>query len=342
MWPEWGDKLRGSIVPIRDHRPCRSGHAMTSLTGRDSEGLALNRGLAQYAVELLVVGIAYYLLAKFGLFLTSLQPSGPPVLPATGLALAAVLVRGVRVWPAIFVGALVANATTPGSIPMALAVAAGEALGAAVAGHLTTLWAGAGKAFDTPSGVAKFAFVGLGLGTSICAIGGAAGLSIAGSADWSTFGRIWFTWWLGDIVAVLILTPMAVLWATGDFRIRSLAGFSESSFVQLAAGVVGLLAFTPIIEPTVARSSLSFFVIIPPLWAALRCGPRTTATAAFLLSCFAVWGALAGYGPFVWTSESLPLLTMFALSTTIPSLILGADIAVRKRVQAGLRHQEQS
>src|SRR5947207_673793 len=100
---------------------------MTPFTGRTITALN-HRGLAKYAAELLVIGLAYYLLAKLGLTLAAIQPSTPPIWPATGLALAAVILRGLRVWPAIFLGALIANTTSPGSIATASVIAAGNVL----------------------------------------------------------------------------------------------------------------------------------------------------------------------------------------------------------------------
>jgi integral membrane sensor domain MASE1 len=64
----------------------------------------------------LAVGIAYFLLAKLGLQLASLDPRATPVWPPTGFALAMVLLFGQRVWPGVFAGALIANATTAGSL----------------------------------------------------------------------------------------------------------------------------------------------------------------------------------------------------------------------------------
>ena len=86
---------------------------MTSLPELDREPVVTSdpRALAKYCAELLVIGAAYFVLAKAGLLLASIHPSATPVWPPAGLALAAILLRGPRAWPAIFVGSLIANAT---------------------------------------------------------------------------------------------------------------------------------------------------------------------------------------------------------------------------------------
>ena len=72
--------------------------------------------LGSDAVALILVGLAYFTLASFGLRLASINPSATPIWPPTGLAIAAILLRGNRIAPAIFVGAFLVNQLTAGSI----------------------------------------------------------------------------------------------------------------------------------------------------------------------------------------------------------------------------------
>lgn len=308
------------------------------------------RGLAKYAAELLVVGGVYWILAKVGLAVASIHPSATPIWPATGLALAAVILGGLRVWPAIFIAALLANATTDlanattlNSILISSAIAAGNTLEAIVGGILITRWSGGRTTFDTPIGVAKFALLCLAPGAVISATVGVGSLSIAGHAAYANFAVIWFTWWLGNVAGALAVTPVVVLWAVATFRPFDTDKFLESCIAHGAAVAIGLIAFSPLVEQTAIRSALSFLAVLPLLWAALRCGPRDTATVGLILSCFAIWSILAGGGPFAGPSlnESFLLLIAFMISISIPSLALSADVAARKQVEARLRRQTQ-
>ena len=85
---------------------------MTRFAGPRLASLADLRGLSTYALELAVIGAGYFVLAKVCLILDALHPGGIPIWPATGFALAAVLLRGYRVWPAIFAAGWIAGATT--------------------------------------------------------------------------------------------------------------------------------------------------------------------------------------------------------------------------------------
>jgi integral membrane sensor domain MASE1 len=81
----------------------------------------LRRQGLEYVVELTGTAIIYFGLAKLSLALASIHPSATPIWPPTGYALAAVLLLGYRVFPAIFLGALLANFTTAGSLGTSLA-----------------------------------------------------------------------------------------------------------------------------------------------------------------------------------------------------------------------------
>src|SRR5262249_2168613 len=77
-------------------------------------------------VALILVGFAYFALAYLGLRLASIHPSATPVWPPTGLAIAAILLWGNRIAPAIFIGAFLINELTAGSIFTSLAIAGGN------------------------------------------------------------------------------------------------------------------------------------------------------------------------------------------------------------------------
>jgi signal transduction histidine kinase/ActR/RegA family two-component response regulator len=289
--------------------------------------------VARYALELAGIALAYFVFAKFGLALASLHPSATPIWPPTGFALAVVLLRGYRVWPAIFVAALIANATTAGSITTSAAIATGNTLEAVVGGYLINRWCGGRAAFATPTSVATFALICLAAATPVSATIGVGTLCLAGYAAWPNFAAIWLTWWLGDLAGAIVLAPVIVLWAADGAPFSTRAELIESGAILAVTCALGVLAFSPLIDQTHNRDSLGFLAIVPLLWAALRRGQRETATVAFVLSCFAIWGTLAGGGPFWRTSlnDSVLLLLMFLISITVPSLALSATITTRRR-----------
>src|SRR5207253_10584632 len=91
-----------------------------------------------------------------------------------------------------------------------------------------------------------------------------------------------------------------------------------------------------------SRDPLGFLAILPMLWAALRRGPRDTATVALVLSGITIWGTLTGGGPFTIAdlNVSFLLVLMFLISITVPSLLLSADVEVRKKGEESLRRAQ--
>jgi PAS domain S-box-containing protein len=306
------------------------------------------RDLATYAFELVLVGAIYFLVAKVSWTLVSISAGAIPIWPPVGFGLAAALLRGLRVWPAIFAAALAAAAPTDiadvalvDSILTSSGVAAGNTLEALVGGYLINIWSDGRRTFDSAAGIAKFAMVSLAPSTMIGAAVSVGSMCLAGSADWANFVVLWLTWWMRDLAGALVITPVIVLWARSDLRVLKLDRFLASA---IAASIVGLVAFSPLIEQTVIRTSLGFLAVLPLLWAALRCGQRDTATAALILSGFAVWGTLAGGGPFVGMNpnESSVVLITFMICASILPLAMSADVAMRERAEAKLRQQEQN
>jgi integral membrane sensor domain MASE1/DNA-binding NarL/FixJ family response regulator len=283
---------------------------------------------------LILVGFAYFALAYLGLRLASINPSATPIWPPTGLAIAAILLWGGRIAPAIFIAAFLINQITAGSIFTSLAIAGGNTLEAAVAGYLIRHWAEGEQVFETPTGVTKFALISL-AATVVSATIGVSSLTLAGYAEMSSFISVWLTWWLGDLAGALVVTPVVVLWAKSEPASLTPPQITGTGLTYLAAIAVGVLAFSPVLQHTPAPDALAFLAVLPLLWASLRQGPRDTATVALIISAFAVECTLLQCGPFAKPNQndSFILLLAFTISTSVLSLALSADVAVRRRIE---------
>src|SRR5260370_2528618 len=75
---------------------------------------------------LAVLAAVYFAAGKLGLKLAFVNASATAVWPCTGIALAAFLILGYRVWPAILAGAFLVNQTTAGSVSTSLAISVGN------------------------------------------------------------------------------------------------------------------------------------------------------------------------------------------------------------------------
>jgi two-component sensor histidine kinase/integral membrane sensor domain MASE1 len=293
---------------------------------------------AMEALRFALIALSYFLVAKLGLQLAFAHPSASPIWPATGLAIAAVLLWGYRIAPAIFIGAFVANQLTAGSVLTSLGIASGNTLEALAAGYLVQRFGGRAQIFDDAAGVARFAVIAV-LVTAISAAFGTSSLALGGYIDADRLPHVALTWWLGDLAGALVVAPVVLLWGRTRARLQSAADLSLV-LPYLGAAIVGFVAFTPAIPPLPVRDLFGFLTILPLLWAALRLPPRHTATIALILSAFAVWGTLQKGGPFASSdlNDSFLLLIMFMISAAVPALALSTELSTRRRKE---EHQRQ-
>jgi diguanylate cyclase (GGDEF)-like protein len=285
------------------------------------------------------LAVIYFVAAKLGLRLAFVNASATAVWPPTGIAIAAVLLLGNEVWPAIFIGAFAVNIVTAGSLVTSLGIATGNTLEALAAAFLVNRYGGGRSSFEHPEGVFRFAlFAGL-VATVISPTVGITGLALAGFAPWSGFGRIWITWWLGDAVGALLVAPVILLWNKWPKSWWSPARAREAAAMYITLAGIGALVFGGFFPTDVKDYPLEFLCVPPLLWAAFRFGAREAATGMLLLSGIAVVGTLLGYGPFVRETqhESLLLLQTYAGVVSVTTLTLAAVVAERSRLEGQLR-----
>ena len=282
----------------------------------------------------------YIVAGKLGLSLAFVHASATAAWPPTGIALAALLLHGYALWPAVFVGAFVVNVTTAGSVTSSLGIAAGNTLEALAGVWLVNRWAGGRDVFASARGFFVFAALAGGVATAVSATVGVASLALAGHAGWTRFGQIWLTWWLDDMAGALALTPVLFLWATDRRLPRTRAALLERALVLASVVLVGGVVFGGLGPAWLTGYPLEFLCIPPLVFAAFRFGQREAATCVMLLALLAILGTLDGHGPFArdLQNESLLLLQAFLMSLTIATMPLAAIVREHARSEAALAH----
>ena len=283
----------------------------------------------------------YFIAGKFGLMLASLHVSASPVWPPAGIALAALLVFGYRAWPAIFVGAFLVNVTTAGNVATSLAIASGNTLEAVCGAWLVNRFAGGTTVFDRPQGVFKFALAAV-VSTIIGPAFGVTSLALAGFADWTSYGAIWLTWWLGDTTGDLLIAPLIILWSIASKRRWNRREGVEVGILLLLLFVLSEAVFGGWLTISARNYPIAFICGPIVVWTAFRFAQRETATGIFILSAIAIWGTLHGFGPFVGETENQSLLTLqsWTAVVTITAMALSAGMAERRRAEEALQQQK--
>src|SRR5207302_4935873 len=169
------------------------------------------RSAAAYLVELSIVAASYIGLAESALLLPAINPAATPLWPPTGFALALVLLRGYRIWPAILVGSLSPYLMAGRSLLELGSVGISTLLAAFAGTWLISRWSNGHQTFGTPSGVAKFAIISFAPTTMISSTIAVAGFILANKLSFSDSAVTWVTWWLADAAGILVIAPVVVL-----------------------------------------------------------------------------------------------------------------------------------
>jgi len=286
--------------------------------------------IGRHVIAWLLLAGVYALAGKLGLALAFVNASATAVWPPTGIALAAILIFGPRVWPGIFLGAFFVNETAAGSLSTSSAIAAGNTLEALVGALLVNRFAGGRSALDRGQSLALFVVLAAVVSTAISATVGVTSLWLAGFAPRPEYGRIWLTWWLGDAVGAIVVAPVLLLWAAHRHFDWSRPQLLELFLVVLSLIGVGWAVFVASDYP------VGFLTLPVCLWAAFRFGQREAVSAACVLSVLATWATVHGHGSFAATqtpNAALLELQLFIAVTSIVGIAAGGAVAGRRRAE---------
>jgi diguanylate cyclase (GGDEF)-like protein len=285
-----------------------------------------------YGAKLLIVAAAYFGSGKAGLEFAFANESVTAVWPPTGLALAAVLLWGYRMWPAIAVGAFLANVTTAGPVWAVSGIALGNTLEALVGAYLLRHFADFRPTLERVSDVVGLVVYAACCSTAVSATIGVASLSAAGLVEAGETVATWRTWWLGDAAGDLIVAPALLVLASRPSLPKGARIAAEAAILVAALAAVTLVTFS-IDDP------LIYLVFPVLLWIALRFQQPGMVVAALIVSGLAVWFTARGHGPFIGGSADAELLRAqtFVGVASITGLLLAALATERERVEARLR-----
>ncbi|MDD4891851.1 MAG: MASE1 domain-containing protein, partial [Phycisphaerae bacterium] len=185
------------------------------MTERESRANRLSRAHAlRYLGAVALVAGLYFAMSRLNLPLRIVNWRISALWPASGLALAAVLLGGYRLWVGVAIGAAAVSVATRMPWPLA----AGSVV-AATAAPLLAAWVlrrivGLRNTCDRVLDIIALTVIGGGVSGAVTATVGLAALCLAWPTHWRAFWPLWGTWWLGDWLGVMLVGPAALVWAT--------------------------------------------------------------------------------------------------------------------------------
>jgi integral membrane sensor domain MASE1 len=297
-------------------------------------GQKLGRHLApDNLLMVAAIAMSYFFTARFGLQVASPNAMVTAFWLPSGISLAALLLKGNRVLPGIFLGSFLVIFTGHGSWMASLGTAAGSCAAAMIGVSLVNRYAHGTKAFYKAWDTFRFVvFAGL-LPTMFSATIGVYLLCRDGSASWSDFSLIWPVWWIGDSVGVILLAPFLVLLFSHTHHCLSISEIFEATLLLAGLSFAALMNFGPPVFSWVPRTGLLFLCAPFLFWAAYRFCPLEAAGSMLVVAGFAMWGSLHGYGPYGNTT-SAPLFVAGYVIVASATTMIGAAIRFQMKEQA--------
>jgi|GEM_PF-3238718 len=176
--------------------------------------------VSNYVICNVLVACAVLLLGYVGLSLSVAPSTASPFWPPAGLSLAAVIVYGRSIYPSVFISnfllklysffdfSLVESLQT--SITMALITSLGVCLQVIFAAYLINRFIGKDDALVEDSKIIVFFALVVPLSFVVSASVGSATLFFQGFISLGDIANTWITWWLGDCIGAMIITPIAL------------------------------------------------------------------------------------------------------------------------------------
>jgi len=303
--------------------------------------LLLSTFRESYLVQFTFFLVAYCIAGKLGQATTNIRSSNlGPVWPAYGIALAAFLVCGYRVWPAIALGAFLIAFFSPVTHLAALGQAAGTTLAAFSGAFLLQRVAKFDKSLSRLRDALVLVVLGA-LGSAL--VSASIGTSVLYATEvhaYSGLGSAWLIYWLGDATGVLLITPL-VLTLPNFLRSQLRTRITELAALLLLVTAACFLIFgDPSLVP-VRLHVLAFTVLPFVMWAAIRFGVSGAALSILLIATIATVETALGSGPFVTSTPftNAVLLDTFFAVLSVTGVTLASVIAEREQAQ---REREQS
>ncbi|HET7232754.1 MAG TPA: MASE1 domain-containing protein [Longimicrobium sp.] len=237
--------------------------------------------LSRALLRALLLALAYFVAGRVGLSLAFVQANASPVWPPSGVALAGLLLMGMRYWPAVYVAAVAVTLTTGVPLAYALVAGVGNVLDAVIGAWLLGRVWRVRPSLASVRDVLRFVPLAALPGPAASAAFGVAGLMLWGMLPLHRAGATALVWWTGNGTGVLVAAPLILAWAAPR-RPLTRAQVLELAGAVAGAVLVTLVAFNGARSWYGASVPLSYAVFPFVTWAAMRTGLRgaSTVTAA--------------------------------------------------------------
>ena len=209
------------------------------------------------------IGVTYVLAARVGLVDANLHDNVTLIWPPVGIALAAALIFGLRIWPAVAVGAFLAYRIAGAPLGFAAVTAVGNTVEILVVVMVLRTWCGFDNGLRRVRDVLLFLSLAVGVAPLVGATIGVIALCIHGMAPWEDFVKAWRIWLVADAMGILVVTPALLTWSQRSREVVVRRHATEAIVLVVLLALVSHVVYGGLLDERLSRPlSLACFPFV--------------------------------------------------------------------------------
>ncbi len=306
-----------------------------------------------YSLGLPLVGLAisYFITGRLGTWLVMPPGYSTALFPASGIALFAILRYGYKVWPGILIGSFLLNGSISvlqqnlsliKFIPIGLSIGLGACGEALLGAYFLYRFTKSSDPFYQVKNVFIFIVFSSGISSLISAACGTSTVMLSGLGNWDQFNETFLTWWLGDAIGILVITPILIVHSTLPSNRFHPKLMREGIFLVISLIIVCKIVFANWSGDS--HYPLAYLPFPFLVWAVFRFDKLGVTVPTLVISIISIWETINGNGPFAIHQEpnkSLLLLQTFLGVASTMTLTLFTDLTEKRRISDSLKKAEE-
>jgi len=292
-----------------------------------------------YPLAIVLTGLVYYLTGELGLLIQQ-YPGIAPIWPPSGLAVAALLIFGTRIWPGIALGVVILAYMADTPFLTTTIVTVGNTLEPVLAVLFLKMLVNTEKLFEQVKSVFTYFGVAVIIAPMISATLGTLGFCFGGMQPWSDFNGIWLTWWLGNATGNLVIAPLILIWRERPRVSSNRLRVAEAILLYCSLAAVSWSIFEIRYVDNNINLPLTYLPLPIALWIAIRLSLHGASLANMMVALITVLGSFRAMDLFAGSAISKILLleVTFIGLTASTSLIAAAAFHERRSSENTLRN----
>lgn len=298
-------------------------------------------------LHILLLAVVYCGSSSLGLRMTVPGTNVALIYLPVGIMMAAMMLYGIRIWPAIALGAcacnlpaLLADYSTGDAIAMAAGQVLADVVQVVLGAYLYFRFGGARNPLCRAADVNRFIVFAALLPQALGAFIGVASLWLGRTVGMGLFGSLWLNWFTSNVASVLVVAPLILVWHPEAKQVRVNPHLRKYGAVY---GLTSLCVCAGIMANS--ASSYDYFILFSFLfviWTTLAFNQRGATVSVFTIAAVAVTSTAMGLGLFIRNSpvESIIFWESFLAVVAVAAMTLSAALSDRQQFDEALRETE--